>query len=277
VGHTRYTTLVGVLATTLAAAPSEATVLTPVSERELVKNADLVFEGVVVARQYKLSSSQTGGDAVLPHTFVTFRIERLFKGRVTGSNAAVTLRMLGGLDPRGRFLTVDECPLFDIGEHGIVFVRRNQRSACPFVGWSQGRYRLIGGSQVYDDDGREVWLGSQLSLLPGPAREIDEALTHWRTSTTFTRLVHGGGGSEAPSTKPAKSPPGTKLTASGFRSVIASLVAALHTPAELASLPPVPSADPAQPFYVKQPRPVRSEPDTVSTGGGSVRRSGGRP
>ena len=139
-----------------AAAPAPALTVDRVEAPALAGQADLVFLGTVVAVEYRNSDVEGPQHAAIPHTFVTFQIERAFKGRSEGGDL-VTLRFRGGPDGRGRVLTVPGVPLFAVGERELLFVRRNGEAMCPLVGWHQGRLRLIDGL-AYTDDGREVWL-----------------------------------------------------------------------------------------------------------------------
>lgn len=240
--------------------PAEATVLTPVTERQLVKEAELIFRGVVTQVDYRLSSKPTKENARLPHTFVTFTIEQILKGKVSPPTSMITLRFLGGPHPkkRKRFLTVDECPLFDVGERGILFVRHNEQHICPIVGWAQGRFRIVAPDELFSDDGRELWLASsQGPLRVGMAHPLPEVLMHWRGTDVFTQRVFDTNQPEEP-LPPPQPPPGSRLTATGFLSFISYLVSILHTPEELANLPPVKSANPDLPFSFKKPAAVGS-------------------
>src|SRR5262245_51085667 len=65
---------------------------------KMTGQADLVFRGVVVRVEYALSSPSEPGEPALPHTFVTYRVDEVLHGKVSGPS--LTLRFLGGLDER---------------------------------------------------------------------------------------------------------------------------------------------------------------------------------
>src|SRR5215813_5478184 len=73
-----------------------ATTLVHFEDEDLVKNAELIFQGVVTRIDYKMSGFRNDSDARFPHTFVTFLVERIFKGNHTGRSGQLTLRFLGG-------------------------------------------------------------------------------------------------------------------------------------------------------------------------------------
>jgi hypothetical protein len=236
--------------------PVGATIVNPVTDEQLVKNAELIVQGVVTKIEHRISDGESRSHAQLPHTFVTFYVEKILKGSIAGPSNQFNLRFLGGPNhKRKRFLRVEECPLFNVGERGVLFVRRNERHICPLVGWMQGRFRIIGANEIFNDNGREVWLTTEKKLAFGKAHPLSEVLTHQRGPNVFARKVS----SEKQPEEPVPPPPpiqGTRLSADGFLAFIAGLVSILHTPEELANLPPVKSANPGQPFYFTQPRAV---------------------
>ena len=125
--------------------------------REFVKNSDFIFKGKVVSVDYRSSEPvpiidprterqavedglpvfQDGSD--LPHTFVTFFIERIYKGKAPVGTVGgppsdhVTLRFVGGPYPQDDFevIFVDTYPFFDEGDRDVLFVDRNTIKACP--------------------------------------------------------------------------------------------------------------------------------------------------
>ena len=138
-----------------AAPPALALTVERAAAGELMRNAELVFLGTVISVDYRNSDVEGAQHALLPHTFVTFRIDRAFKGR-SEAGEFVTLRFQGGPDGRGRILTIPGIPLFEVDDRELLFVQSNGEAICPLVGWFQGRLRLIDGL-AYTDDGREVW------------------------------------------------------------------------------------------------------------------------
>lgn len=145
--------------------------------RHLIKEAEMVFIGVVEQIDYRTSSARDKDDAVLPHTFVTFKIEEVFKGR-TASNT-ITLRFQGGrtevADAKFEYLTSPEIPLFDLADRDILFIRGNCKSICPLVGMKKGRLRVI-DNHIYTDDGRPIGFSEDLQWsLPFLRNDIIQA------------------------------------------------------------------------------------------------------
>lgn len=255
----------------LATLPAGAATLDPVTPEQLAREAELIFAGEVVDVQYRMS--ETGpGLASLPHTFVTFHIDRLFKGD-SETGDFITLRFRGGPVPDSDVaLIIPGVPLFDRGTRSILFVRGNGHSWVPLVGWEQGRFRLVDGS-VYTDDGREVWLAQDDAFVFGPERPLPEVLTH-----RMGEVELGRGASEPSQHTPDFRPPAGAhhATAEEFSEAVERLVARTHTTAELERLSLQPSSDPEAPFRVTasravappreaQPSPpsLKGEPDPV--------------
>ncbi len=150
-------------------APVHATEIHDLEARHLIKQAELIFQGVVSDVHYKLSDVISDENIQLPHTFVTFKIEEIFKGTTAGET--ITLRFQGGsmqvaseADPKQtfpRYLMVSKIPLFDIGDRQILYVQGNGASICPLVGMNKGRLRVIEG-YVYSDYGRPLVFTSQV-------------------------------------------------------------------------------------------------------------------
>jgi hypothetical protein len=249
--------------------PAGATILEPIDQAQLIKDAQLIFVGVVTRIDYRLSEPEPGKDERVPHSFVTYRIESTLLGKVTGQPTpgpatTVTLRFLGGENrQRRRWLTVEGSPLFDVGDRDVLFVKRNGKHICPLVGWNQGRFRVIGGEEIFTDRGEEVWLTSQQILAYGAVHDLEEVLTHHRAPGVVARLVHSPRKSDGSTTDPDPVPPiqGQRLSATAFLSYTRFLVAQLLTPSEQAKLPPVESADPDKPFVFRQPAPVPAPPE----------------
>ncbi len=138
----------------------DGAILDKVENRHLIKNAELIFQGVVTKVEYKESNPISEDYLQLPHAFVTFRIENVLKGSAKDKEF-ITLRFQGGMAVDGRVLMIPGIPLFDVGDRDILFVHRNGRHICPLVGWQQGRFRIIDGALV-NDAGQEVIIKEQL-------------------------------------------------------------------------------------------------------------------
>jgi hypothetical protein len=148
--------------TVMAFSVGHTVVLDRVMDRHLVKEAELIFMGEVLDRQYRFSSPEQGGEAI-PHTFVTFAVEKILKGRIADGANQLTLRFLGGRGEGPDFVRLSGSPLLDIGDRGVFFVRQNGTHACPLVGWQQGFILSLEG-QLY------TGLGESLILVEDPIR-----------------------------------------------------------------------------------------------------------
>ena len=140
-------------------------------------SADLVFHGTVTDIQYVLSEPIAAEGGRVPHTLVTFAVHDVFQGSADGDS--VTLRFIGGLNETTmRYLVRCESPQFDVGDEDILFVRGNGELACPLVGDSQGRIRIISG-QAYTDAGRSLYVGSDGELRVGPRYRLADVDATW--------------------------------------------------------------------------------------------------
>ncbi len=122
------------LAVALAVTPVGATTYLPITFKELIAQADVIFIGDVAdVRPYTLRT-QTG---TLVKTRVTFRVnEALY-----GTNSIVeVLDFLGG-EADGLGMAVEGMPKFAVGDRRVVFARR-KASVNPIVGFTQGLLRV---------------------------------------------------------------------------------------------------------------------------------------
>jgi hypothetical protein len=136
-----------------------------------VKNSEFAFQGVVTKVEYKSSNNARP----VPHTFVTFKVEKTLKG--ASKPEFVTLRFVGGTDGKGNFLSVSGVPLFDVGDRDILFTKGNGQFACPLVGCGSGRLRVI-NNQVFTDDGKPLLINSKGLLGEGKPVALNEVLTN---------------------------------------------------------------------------------------------------
>lgn len=135
---------------------------------DLVQEAELIVEAEVIGIDHKNSEIVEPGDADMPHTFVTFSIKRLIKGRSSAGDT-VTLRMLGGPSGQDRVTWVAGTPTFHLGDRDVLFVRGNGKAICPILGFEQGRLRVVRGA-IYDAFGHDVWITPNGEIAPGDAR-----------------------------------------------------------------------------------------------------------
>jgi hypothetical protein len=245
-----------------AARPVQATLVEPTSEQDLFQKAELIFEGTVTRIESRLSDRRSDQDDVLPHTFITFRIHRTYKGAAQNKND-ITLRFTGGPGRGERFLEVVGVPRFEIGEKCILFVTGNGMRICPIVGWGQGLFRVV-DNVVLTENGRSIWRTKDGLITYGP---VDAK--HWRPrtprpgqptiKTVSIEPADSVSGRDAPpkgSGREGGASLGERLDRSALLDYIRDGVAAYNTPEGLKALAPVRSADIAAPFYVPKSKPV---------------------
>jgi hypothetical protein len=116
-------------------ATARATTVIPPSFDQLVGQADLIFQGTVTNVR-----SQWTGEGANRHieSYVTFRVEENLKGT---PGESYVMRMYGGTvgeDSMG----ISDAPVFNVGDHDILFVENNGTQAIPLVGIMHGRFKL---------------------------------------------------------------------------------------------------------------------------------------
>jgi hypothetical protein len=167
------------------------------SLKEMLVRSELAFIGRVEKIEYLLSEP-TGPEGVrVPHTFVTYRLDRMFLGQAPGGQ--VTLRFVGGWDARKmRYMASSNTPQFDLGDYDILFVEGNTRRMCPLVGGVGGRLRIIRG-QAYTETGRAVLMGTDGSLGSGGKYQFEEVSITNVNGHPFSMQTTGPGAKEFPS------------------------------------------------------------------------------
>lgn len=137
----------------LAGASLLATTVIPPTFDQLVRDAELIFQGTVTATQSRWVGA--GSERHIA-TDVTFRIEDSIKG-VPGEN--YTIEMLGGTI-NGETFEVSDAPKFKIGDRDILFVEHNHNQFIPLVGIMHGRFHVqkdsAGNEIVTKDHGAPV-------------------------------------------------------------------------------------------------------------------------
>lgn len=119
----------------LFAVSAQATSIRQLSFDQVAEQAQLVFEGEVVAVEARWNADQSH-----IQTVVTFRVAEVLKG--THSQKSLTLSFVGGTvaNTTEKF---DGLIYPEFGEHGIYFVENiSQPQLNPLVGWSQGHYKI---------------------------------------------------------------------------------------------------------------------------------------
>jgi len=179
------------------------------------RDADLVFEGVVEAIAYRESDRARPGDLSMPHTYVTFRVERLFKGAVVnGVDGRLTLRFLGGIDSSGHLLELSHGARFELGSREILFVRNHEVWGTPLV--AEPRRFVLSGGRAFSERGNPLqWPSSlpreDIGLDDGVDREPSggdlsaEALRTWIEMTMADELARAETSADAPTVMPVRS------------------------------------------------------------------------
>lgn len=225
-----------------------ATTLIPVDTDQLIEKAGLIVQGVVTAVEYRNSDVDSPEHISLPHTFVTFDIERSFKGS-TPSDSSITLRFQGGPDGKGRVMMIPGVPLFDVGDRDILFIRGNGTQMTPLVGWEQGRFRIV-NDMLYSDAGEELWLTPGGKFTRGKQHALEEVATHNMGGAPIRFGIQDA--------KPNRTPPAgaKRLDAAGFARFVTDKVEQPRTEPEAAPVDLEPSVAIQDKFYVERPKPV---------------------
>lgn len=217
----------------LAASAASAQTSIDASLAAFSSEADLVFQGTVADIQYAPSIEG------IPHTFVTYRVEEVFKGSYRAPT--LTLRFIGGVKIEGnvmRRLSVSHAPRFETGHQDLLMVKDNTQVQCPLVHCAQGRFRFDQGL-VTTDSGEVLARGARgrVLALPRPQQQVAPGDIGVREST------------------PQNSPPATPFDRGSFVAHLRQVIGQQAAPARAAQ---VQSADPAQPF--EGPAPAVSAP-----------------
>ena len=118
------------------AVPAAATSIRAVGAGTLADRAELIFVGTVVS-----SESVPTLDGNYAFTYVTFDIDQALKG-ISRSGKTITLRFAGG-QAGADIYEVEGSPSFTVGGKHLLFVRANEKSLVPLVGWFQGKFDIV--------------------------------------------------------------------------------------------------------------------------------------
>lgn len=178
-----------------------------------VREAKFIFKGRVTNIEYRnsepvpLTDPNTGeqifdsnGNPLyedgtnIPHTFVTFQIEQVYKKSRSQAEDELTLRLLGGQSQSdtSEYLMVSDIPLFDVNDRDILFVTGNTESSCPLYRWLSGRFRILNDpndpnepevKKIFNEFGLEVIYvpdvtGDPNEVALGPLHSLVEINTH---------------------------------------------------------------------------------------------------
>ncbi|MBW8015539.1 MAG: hypothetical protein FVQ82_05070 [Planctomycetes bacterium] len=249
----------------LAPSPVLGDVTSGIDMGEYVRNSGLIFKGRVTKVEYKNSEpvpllDSTGtqvyenGNPVyvdgsnLPHTFVTFDVEQIYKGSLATRVPEVVLRFEGGqsdvpdsneVGPAGEpvyndFFLVSGVPLFDVNDRDFLFVKGNTPTPCFLYRWARGRFRILDDPNVpasinviYNEYGQQVRLTSELGgdpngIVMGDVQNIPDVLTHTMGSMELSNVFVNDGVEEVDPDIPIL--PGVHATESEFGAFITRVV-----------------------------------------------------
>jgi len=252
--------------------------------RGMAKQADFIFKGAVTKVEYRNSEyvpvrDESGKQVYdednqpvfadgsnLPHSFVTYQIEKVYKGKPPqapggGPSTTLTLQMVGGIcqEKPGEIVFVPHYPHMDPGDRDLLFVLQNTIRPCPLVGSEKGRFRVlvdpaIKEPRIYSDVGHEIVHVQFQPPIPdeidyGPKHPLEEVMTYKFGDCDGCTLEKVTVDEGDESGLPAESnPKGPQFREADFDTFVARIVAETHTPEELQQWPPVDNADSSKPF-----------------------------
>ena len=131
---------------------AESSTLIPKSLNELLVEADGVVVGIVSS-----INSRYGADQRI-YTFVTLTDLQIVYGQ--HDSPSLVLQLSGG-EVNGIVLEISGGPKFRRQERVVLFLRGNGRELFPFVGWTQGVFRVFhdgkkNTDRIKDHDGSDV-------------------------------------------------------------------------------------------------------------------------
>lgn len=119
----------------------------------LLDQSNLVFVGTAAKVEYRNARSESKDEGLIPYTIITYRVAKVLRGKAPGD--VITMRMIGGPDGSGRFLTVSGVPIIQLGDQDLLFVGDTGDASCPLVYCERGRFRIL-NDRVYDTFGSPV-------------------------------------------------------------------------------------------------------------------------
>ena len=242
---------------------------------EFVRESEFIFKGEVINIAYRNSEGvplidpNTGrpildpnGNPIyeegtsIPHTFVTYQINEVYKGRAPEAypggpaDSNVTLRFLGGQSQAdtSEYLWVSSIPLFDFNDRDFLFVTGNTEETCPLVDWFSSRLRIFTDPndpnvrrepKIYNELGLEVrhvpGVGTEPDYITfGPFHSFEQINTHDMGDFILKRVtVNEDNEFELPGADGDPEPNGTHFTEDAFKSYLIGIVLA-----ECGTVPP---------------------------------------
>lgn len=122
-----------------------ATTVIPPTFEQLVKQAEVIFQGTVT-NVHSVWEGEGGQRHI--ETYVAFKVEDNVKGQAGDS---YTIRMLGGT-VGDKTMEITDAPKFKVGDREILFVEHNFDQYVPLVGINHGRFHV----QRDEQTGRDI-------------------------------------------------------------------------------------------------------------------------
>ena len=180
-------TLIGVVVSAVI-----ATTVIPPTFDQLVKQAELIFQGTVTDARSVWEGE--GGQRHI-ETYVTFRVDDNVKG---DAGASYTIQMLGGT-VGDQTMEVSDAPKFKVGDRDILFVEHNYDQFVPLVGINHGRFHVqhddvTGRDFVVNGEGEPV---KNLAKLGYETESVSasEAMTPEQLKSAVKSQIKAEGGS----------------------------------------------------------------------------------
>lgn len=171
----------------LACPAAWATSVVPTTFEQLVADSSAVFRGEVTGVQCAWRSEPSRHLV----TLVTFRVDRLLKGRLP---AEVTLEFLGG-EMSGHRMELVGMPHFSPGQHAVYFVENATDRVCPLLRLRHGRYPVktdpaTGEQRIVRDDGSPLQTPADVNAPLAETRSTHSvSLSSALTVVDFERRV----------------------------------------------------------------------------------------
>ena len=168
----------------MALSSVEATTVIPPSFDQLVRQAELIFQGTVTEVH-----AQWVGEGGQRHieSYITFSVEEAVKGK---PGQTYTLRMFGGV-VGDQGMAISDAPKFAVGDRDILFVENNGTQIIPLVGIMYGRFHVkrdeTGGEVVTQNEGQPVKNVARLGREMDSA--VDETVAPTLTATAFKAAI----------------------------------------------------------------------------------------
>ena len=132
-----------------------------------VREASLIMYGQVINIQYRNSEPTKEQPKGLPHTFVTYQVEKVLRGEAPDKQ--ITLRIPGGADGEGGVYMSTNSPAFARGQTDVLFIKGGEIESCQLVECVEGRFR-VDNNQVFNAWGVPVVEAHETLRIGGKPR-----------------------------------------------------------------------------------------------------------